>query len=119
MTRSDQRIEGILLDERIALTLAEMTRLCGMSGRTVHLMVTEGVLRPKGEGPQDWRFSALEIRRARRAARLRRDLEVNLAGAALALDLLDELDRLRARVRVLEHRLGSDADSIADSIRLD
>jgi chaperone modulatory protein CbpM len=35
------------------------------------------------------------------ALRLERDLGVNLAGAALALDLLDELNRLRARQRRL------------------
>jgi chaperone modulatory protein CbpM len=35
------------------------------------------------------------LRRARLAVRLERDLEVNLAGVALALDLLEEIDRLR------------------------
>ena len=38
-------------------------------------------------------FSAL--RRTRMALRLERDLEINLAGVALALELLDELQRLR------------------------
>jgi chaperone modulatory protein CbpM len=69
-------------------------------------MVTEGVLRPQGQIPQKWRFDGLEIRRARRAVRLRHDLGLNLAGTALALDLLDELEALRERVRVLERQLG-------------
>jgi chaperone modulatory protein CbpM len=38
--------------------------------------------------------------------RLRRDLNLNLAGTALALDLLDELEHLRERLRALEHQLG-------------
>ena len=33
--------------------------------------------------------------RARTALRLQRDLEINLPGVALALELLEELDRLR------------------------
>ncbi len=106
MSQVETRIEGVVLDEGLTVTLAELTRMCGSSGRTLHLMVTEGLLRPQGSAPQEWRFSGLEVRRARRAVRLRRDLELNLAGTALALDLLDELEGLRERIRVLERQLG-------------
>ena len=106
MAQDNGRIQGIVLDEYLSVTLTELTRLCGSSGRTLHLMVTEGLLHPQGQGPEDWRFSGLEVRRARRALRLQRDLDLNLAGTALALDLLDEVEALRARIRVLEHQLG-------------
>jgi chaperone modulatory protein CbpM len=69
-------------------------------------MVHEGLLRPAGERPDQWRFSGAQIRRARRAVRLQRDLELNLAGAALALELLDQIDALQARIRTLEFQLG-------------
>lgn len=49
-----------------------------------------------------WRFSGSALRRLRRAMSLSRDLEVNPPGVALALDLLDEIEALRARL----HRLG-------------
>jgi chaperone modulatory protein CbpM len=106
MSHIETRIEGVVLDEGLSVTLAELTQMCGSSGRTVHLMVTEGVLRPQGNAPQEWRFNGLEVRRARRAVRLRRDLDLNLAGTALALDLLDELEGLRERILVLECQLG-------------
>lgn len=106
MAQSETRVEGIVLDEGLTVTLSELTRLCGSSGRDVRLMVTEGVLRPQGRQPEDWRFDGLQVRRARRAVRLQRDLELNLAGTALALDLLDELESLRERLRILEHQLG-------------
>ena len=35
------------------------------------------------------------------ASRLQRDLGLNLAGAALALELLEEIDALRARLQAL------------------
>jgi chaperone modulatory protein CbpM len=105
MSHVETRVEGVVLDEGLTVTLAELTRMCGSNGRTLHLMVTEGLLRPQGTAPQEWRFNGLEIRRARRAVRLRRDLELNLAGTALALDLLDEVEGLRERIRVLERQL--------------
>lgn len=108
MAKTEIRLEGIVLDEGLTVTLTELTQLCGSSARTLQVMVTEGVLRPRqGQAPAEWRFDGLEVRRARRAQRLRHDLDLNLAGTALALDLLDELETLRARVRMLEHQLGT------------
>ncbi len=108
MVKTEIRLEGIVLDEGMAVTLAELTQLCGSSARSLQLMVTEGLLRPRqGQAPAEWRFDGLQVRRARRAQRLRRDLDLNLSGTALALDLLDEVETLRARIRVLEHQLGT------------
>ena len=106
MTAHQERIEGVVLDEGLTVTLTELIRICGSSGRMVQLMVTEGLLSPHGRGPDEWRFSGLEVRRARRALRLKRDLDLNLAGVALALDLLDEIESMRSRIRMLEQQLG-------------
>ena len=56
----------------------------------------------QGRSQRDWRFATQDLARAQSALRLRRDLGVNPAGAALAIDLIDEMERLRERVRVLE-----------------
>ena len=107
MVKSETRIEGVVLDEGYVVTLAELTQLCGSSGRTLQLLVGEGVLRPRdGAAPAEWRFDGVAVARARRALRLRHDLALNLSGTALALDLLDELAALRERIRTLEHQLG-------------
>ena len=45
---------------------------------------------------------ATQMRRARVAMRLQSDLGINLAGAALALQLLDEIENLRARVKATD-----------------
>lgn len=63
--------------------------------------VFEGVLEPIGTAPQDWRFTGQSLRRARLAVWLTGDLEVNPPGVALALDLLDEITALRARLQRL------------------
>ncbi|MBC8379409.1 MAG: MerR family transcriptional regulator, partial [Planctomycetes bacterium] len=48
-----------------------------------------------------WRFSGSSLVRVRSAQRLQRDLGVNLAGIALALDLIEELDNLRTQLEIM------------------
>mgnify|MGYP000231729606 FL=1 len=64
-------------------------------------MVAEGLLQPQGPAPEYWRFPGPQVRRAQRAARLMRDLELDLPATVLVLELLEEVERLRARVRQL------------------
>jgi chaperone modulatory protein CbpM len=112
MIREPTGIEGELLDEQRALGLAELIRLCGVSIEQVRSMVAEGMLHPRGTAPEQWVFRGVEVIRVRRAVRLQRDLELNLPGTALALELIEEIQHLRCRVRRLEQQLGgwTDAD---------
>jgi len=57
--------------------------------------VSDGVFSTAGSSPEGWRFSNDSFRRANTAAHLTHDLELNTPGVALALDLLDEIARLR------------------------
>jgi chaperone modulatory protein CbpM len=57
--------------------------------------VEEGVISVLEIDAAEWRFSGAQLRRARIALRLERDLGVNAAGVALALELLEELEQLR------------------------
>lgn len=90
---------SMLIDEHTALTLRDICRVCDVRSETVIAMVEEGVLYPQGAMPDEWRFSASAVIRAHRALRLTRDLRVNWPGAALALELLDELEALRRERR--------------------
>lgn len=98
-------LEGTLLDEGTQVTVTELTEVCHLNLTEIKCMVAEGVLHPHGTQPEHWCFTGLEVQRARRALRLQRDLDLNLAGAALALELLEEIERLRRRVQRLEHHL--------------
>jgi len=66
-------------------------------------MAEEGVIEPVGRSPERWRFRGASLRRLRCAQRLQEDLGVNTAGIALVLDLMDELEQLRARLGRLEY----------------
>jgi chaperone modulatory protein CbpM len=92
---------GIDPEEPTELTLAQVCRACSVKTEFIIELVDEGALAPVAPKPQGWRFTFAHLRRVRVASRLQRDLGVNLAGAALALELLDEIDVLRARLHVL------------------
>ena len=94
------QFEGIILEEQSQLTLADICRACTTHAESIIELVEEGVLTPAGGEPLRWRFTGLHLRRARVALRLQNDLGVNLAGAALVLQLLEEIKELRAQLRV-------------------
>ena len=89
-------------DVDFQLTLSELSNCCGVSAEKILLLVSEGILEPRGRVQREWRFAAADLIRAQSALRLERDLGVNAAGAALAIELADEVRRMRERVRLLE-----------------
>ncbi len=99
MATGTRFISGLVMDENVTLTLGELSRSCGVSAEWVIELVDEGVLQPLGRHPSEWRFQGDALRRAQTALRLVQDLRLNLAGAALALELLDEIEELRCQVR--------------------
>ncbi len=96
MTGNQTILTGEVLDERVEYDLEGLCRICRLERRQVVEMVVENVVEPAGEDPEHWRFTGTAVTRLQVAARLTRDLGINAAGAALALDLLDEIERLRA-----------------------
>jgi len=98
MSNIEFLFSGELLDDDVELSLAEICRLCDVTVERVIEFVDEGIIEPSGPEPASWRFRSVCVRRVRVVERLGRDLGVNAAGAALALELIDELERLRARL---------------------
>ena len=94
-----QVVEGSIVEEAVRLTLEELCRACSVPPEQIVILVEEGVLAPGGSGPADWRFAGPSLRRARVAVRLVHDLELGVGEAAIVLDLLDEIESLRARLR--------------------
>jgi len=90
-----------LIDEETTFTLAELCRCCDVEAELIEVLVEHGILEPSGRQGRHWCFPASSLRRTRITLHLQRDLGVNLAGAALALDLLERIDELDARLRAL------------------
>ena len=91
-------VSGVCLGEQAWLELAEFARACGVEVEFVRTLVDEGLVQPAPDAPH-WSFGGDELARVRRILRLQRDFEANLQSVAVMLDLLDEIDRLRASLR--------------------
>ncbi|PZP28863.1 MAG: MerR family transcriptional regulator [Roseateles depolymerans] len=96
---SDHTVPAEVLDESVEFTLVEFCRASRTAVEEVQVWVVEGVLKPQGTGPDDWRFAAGALRRARLARTLVQELDVNVPGVALALDLMDQIETLKASLR--------------------
>lgn len=106
-----QSVASQVMEDLHDLTLQEMCRACIAQADIIMDLVHEGVMDgvmdgatqsvdvPVNQSPEQWRFTGVHLHRAKVALRLQRDLGVNFAGAALVLQLMDELAVLRQQIR--------------------
>jgi chaperone modulatory protein CbpM len=91
-----------ILEEEVEWTQEELCQVCRISVDQLSAFVEEGLIDPDGQSPAEWHFHGTSLQRIRFARRVMRDLGVNTAGAALALDLLEKIEKLEQRLRRLE-----------------
>jgi chaperone modulatory protein CbpM len=90
----DKVLTGVLLDES-ALTVEELARACAVEPDWVLQRAQSGIIH--GAGPQaEWRFTSVDLVRARRLRDIEAAFEANDELAALVVDLCDEVRRLKA-----------------------
>ena len=99
MTR--HAVTGILLDEQVCYSLKDVCHVCGCQAKWIVALVEQGVLHPTGSTREMWQFPGSSLHRAMKARRLQQDLDLNLSSVALVLDLLEEIESLRARLDML------------------
>ena len=95
-------LSGTLIDEQARLSLEEICNSCSVQTEWVINLVEEGILEPSGAERTQWTFSGSSMWRVQVARRLQSDLDINLAGVALAIDLLEEIREMRSRLRIQE-----------------
>jgi chaperone modulatory protein CbpM len=88
-----------------AYTTPEVCVVCEVSPEQIQGFVECGLLRPEGTGPESWRFPPHAIVVVRRALQLQRELELEMPGLLLAMELLEEIGALRRQVERLRSQL--------------
>lgn len=89
-------------DEQSPLTLLEICQAANASAEFLHALIEQGVIEPQGPAPQQWRFTSVSISTVKRANRLQQDLGLNIAGVALALELLDQIAELKQELALIK-----------------
>lgn len=99
-----------MLDRDEVCSLDELCQASKADADWIAELVEHGVVQPIGGAGLPWRFASISVVRVAKAQRLERDLGLNAAGVAMVLDLIEEIDGLRARLRAFETPAGSEAD---------
>ena len=80
----------------LSITIEELAAAVGVRSVRLERLVVSGVLRPID--PETRRFEVADVPRLRRMLRLRRELALDLHGAAIVVELLERLERLEAEL---------------------
>jgi chaperone modulatory protein CbpM len=89
----------------IELRLIDLCDELQLSEEACVELVSCGIVKPPGSAPDDWVFDLTMVSVAKRAIRLRQELELDWSAVALVLNLLDERDQLRLENQTLQQRL--------------
>jgi len=98
----DKLISGVIIEDAHALTLEELCNAVQGEKTLIIQMVEYELIQPEGETPEQWRFDSVSLKRVKTAMSFYHDLEVNMSGIALALDLLDQIQQLQRQLEFLE-----------------
>jgi chaperone modulatory protein CbpM len=86
----------------IILNFEELCQATRLPNDVIIELVELHLLIPEGRERTSWQFDEHNLRRAKIAANLHRDLEINLQGVALAIELLEKIEKLETELQTLQ-----------------
>ena len=93
MQKNNQNLfEGTIISDDASLTLVQLGHALATEHDFITELVEHACIQPVGEGPEDWRFDSICLKRAKLARSFYFDLEVNIPGVVLALELMAQLE---------------------------
>jgi chaperone modulatory protein CbpM len=91
-------VRAELVDAQTLCTVDDLCLACNVDAKWITELVEHGVIEPIRPIGTDWCFTSITIVRVAKAKRLERDLNLNPPSLAVVLELLDEIDDLRAQL---------------------
>ena len=105
MSEKTTVVRAVVLDEDMTIGAGQLCESLGLDLSELVACVQEGFVEPFGDSPDTWSFPGPALKRLHTLLRLRRGLNIDLAGAVLAVELLEDITHLRERVHALEELL--------------
>jgi len=98
-------ITGVLMDETVTYSYLDVCERCHLSEDALVEMLEHGLFTPHVTHLENIQFDQKTLGKIQAACRLQRDLELNLPGVVLVLELLDELAYIRDELSILQRHL--------------
>lgn len=92
-----KNISITIIDNDNLLSFEEICRAIHADDDLIVQLIEYHVIQPKGSSKKNWQFDHIALKRARLARNFYYDLEVNLAGVALLIDMLEKIEELEKR----------------------
>lgn len=83
------------MNENVIYTTYAICHTHNLNKDIINEMVSWGIADPMGDNPDNWLFTQNDFERIERAIRFRKELDINIPGAALAIELIEEIKHLR------------------------
>ena len=93
---SNRKDTVLVTEVRFYISVQELSSSFGIDRKLIKEIIDEGIVEVQKDANEELQFDSTALHRIRTALRLHRDLGINFAGAALVLDLLEELETLRS-----------------------
>lgn len=102
---ADQKIvAGVILDENTTISFVEICQKCNVSEEMLLDMLEHGLFQSTMNA-KNISVDHRTLSRIQSACRLQQDLGINLPGVVLVMELLDELEQVRERLRILQRHV--------------
>jgi len=88
-----------IIDENNTLTFDEICHALNAEQDLILQLIEYHIIQPKGASQKNWAFDHVSLKRARLARNFYYDLEVNLSGIGLLLDMLEHIEALEKQTR--------------------
>lgn len=92
---------GVLIEETTTISFTEVCHKYNIPKELLSDMIEQGLFPNQPTDPEHIALSQKELRRIESAFRLHRDLGINLPGVALALELLEEMEKMHKELDIL------------------
>lgn len=96
-------VTAVLIDEHTTISIVDVCQRCGISEDVLLEMIEHGLFSQQVAYSKNMYFDEKKIGRIQAASRIQHDLDVNVPGVVLVLELLDELEQLRNQLHILQH----------------
>lgn len=95
-----KNISVMIIDQDNSLTFDEICRAIHADNDLIIQLIEHHIIQPKGSSKNNWQFDHICLKRARLARNFYYDLEVNLAGIGLLIDMLEKIEALENGLKI-------------------